>query len=715
MGRTLRILAIIVVLLFVIPLAAVAAFYLFFDPNDYREQIAGYVEDQTGRSMSIDGDLGVTFFPWLGITVDDVSLANAEGFEPDNMAEIEQAVLRIQLLPLLRRELNLDTARLDGLDLHLARDEEGRTNWDDIVERLEQAPDEAPSEAPDEPRDDQGLDWQLAGVEARDARIVWEDATVPARYVISDAHLSAGAVGLGEATDLELAFHLESDQPELSGPVELTGELAIAPDFATASASDLELAAKLSGEGVPGGEFDGRLAIPTLEWHGDEERLRIPDLTVNAYGIEAAAEVTGERLAEAPRFAGQLTIQPFNARELMTSLDLEPPETADPDALSRIAFTTAFEGSTTDAAMEDLELTLDDTQLTGGAEISNLDATPHYGFELTAGELDLDRYLPPEGDEESGETENGQDEGAPDTGEAETPDLAALQNLRADGEVTVERLKGGGLTLEDIAVTVSAEDGRIDLEPVSARLYEGELAAAGAVDAREADPVLEADAELAGIQIGPLVADLMDEEWLTGRGDLTFDISATGLTPDQLTRTLNGNAAVHLEDGTVRGLNIPHLVRDARAILAQEERPDSADDQATDFAELTATAEITDGVVRNEDLALRSPLLRANGTGEADLPASELDYLLEVRLVESMEGQGAEDGDGDGITIPIRIRGSFADLRIRPELEDALRERAREELDEEVEELRSRGEEEREEIEERLEEELKGRIRGLFE
>ena len=52
------------VLAFVVVMAALAAYLAFlFDPNDYRERLTELVKTQTGRTLAIKGDIGLSFFP----------------------------------------------------------------------------------------------------------------------------------------------------------------------------------------------------------------------------------------------------------------------------------------------------------------------------------------------------------------------------------------------------------------------------------------------------------------------------------------------------------------------------------------------------------------------------------------------------------------------------------------------------------------------------
>ena len=60
------------VLLLIIVVAIVAA---TFDPNQYKPQIVELVKERTGRTLTMDGRIGLTFFPKVGAEVEKVALS----------------------------------------------------------------------------------------------------------------------------------------------------------------------------------------------------------------------------------------------------------------------------------------------------------------------------------------------------------------------------------------------------------------------------------------------------------------------------------------------------------------------------------------------------------------------------------------------------------------------------------------------------------------
>lgn len=147
MNRWTRTIAIALAGLLALGALAVIVLPRLIDPNAYRDEIARAVAERTGRALTLDGDLGLSVFPWLGITIEGASLANAPGFGDEPMLAVQRAEARLRLLPLLAGRLEVGTIVLDGPRLNLARAADGRSNWQDIEARLAQPDAAAPAPA----------------------------------------------------------------------------------------------------------------------------------------------------------------------------------------------------------------------------------------------------------------------------------------------------------------------------------------------------------------------------------------------------------------------------------------------------------------------------------------------------------------------------------------------------------------------------------------
>ena len=122
-----RILLKFIAFIVIIVIIGLIALPLIVDPNDYKQQISDQVEKATGRTLNLEGDISLSVFPWIALELGPLSLSNAAGFDAKDFAKIDGAQLRIKLIPLLKKELEMDTIILDGLALNLEKNKAGKT------------------------------------------------------------------------------------------------------------------------------------------------------------------------------------------------------------------------------------------------------------------------------------------------------------------------------------------------------------------------------------------------------------------------------------------------------------------------------------------------------------------------------------------------------------------------------------------------------------
>lgn len=332
-----------------------------------------------------------------------------------------------------------------------------------------------------------------------------------------------------------------------------------------------------------------------------------------------------------------------------------------------------------------------------------------FNFDLKIDQLNVDRYLPPKPSASAGQATPTGGEAPVAKGKADDAiDLSALNALNFRGRVAIGQLQAQGLKVSALDARIAAANGRLDISPMTARLYGGSLDGALGVNAR--GNVLTVRQKLAGIDIRALMKDAIDKEPLEGRGSLSLDVNTRGANADALKRALAGQAALELRDGAVRGVNVGKMLRDAKAVLksGQAGSATASTTEKTDFSELTASFRIAGGVARNDDLAMKPPLLRLGGAGDIDIGNSRIDYLAKVSIVDTAQGQaGKELAELRGITIPIRLRGPFDKLSYSLEVGDLLKDAAKAKVEEKKQELKQKANE-------KLHEKLGGKLQGLF-
>lgn len=669
MAKLFKWLAGLVGALLLLLVVAVVVLPMVIDPNDHKETLQQLVKEQTGRDLVIRERLELSVFPTLGVTTGGVTLSNAAGFGKEPFAQVEALDLRIKLMPLFSRRLEVDALELNGLVLNLAKDKSGRSNWDDLVKP---APEKAKAPA-EEAKAGSAFAFNLSGVQVDQARLVWDDRQRGERYELKDVSLTTGALAPGSTVPVAMSFALSSGKPPMQLKLKLKSTLGISADLKRMELPDLVLELAARGEGLPDDGLELRLAAAAV-LDQTEDSLSVKHLKLEGAGVALSGSLAGKQLSSKPSFLGDIKLAETNPRKLM-ALFGGAPETTDPNVLTRLSGQLALQATASSLSLKPLTVKLDDSSLSGNFSMPSFKG-PALRFALNVDSIDLDRYLPP-----------AKEESAPATSAAQpaTDDpLAGLRSLDLDGRFTIGQLKLNNLNMQKVEVKLHARNGVLKVDPASADLYQGRFDGQVTVDARKKTPTIHAVKKLSGVQIGPLLKDLADSDRLTGTGEFKADLKLAGLSEAEVRKSLNGNLSFAFTDGAVKGINIAQSIRSAKSGLGGG-TVESSGAQQTDFSSITGSATVRNGLVENKDLQAMSPLLRVKGEGKVDLPADSLDYVVTATLVKSLEGQGGRGADElAGLPIPVRFTGPLTkpeySIDFRSLLGAAAKQRVKEQL-----------------------------------
>lgn len=722
-------------LLGVLLLALIAA-SLLFDPNDYRGQIADVVRKETGRELQV-GDIQLRIFPWLRVAVHEATLSNAQGFDATPFAQIKELSVGVKLLPLLlHRQIEVSTLTLDGLRLSLAVDAQGRSNWQDILDIQANKPRTEDATAESSAGFDAGS-LHVSGVTIRNTAVRYADARNDAVHTLEDVSLETGALRSGQPFDLKAALKAQSSSPAVAADLKLSGTVTpqldaqrLSVDKLTLDVSgkgfDLDLAGTLkatltadlaqqqyrfdgltldldaSGKTLPGGKQ--KLALTgTLDYDGQQGSLKLDGAQLKALGLTVQTTISGSGLnTDAPRLSGPVTVQPFKPRDLLAQLDIKP-QTADPVALEQASLSAQYSGSFSDARLERIALILDQSKAGGHLHIRDF-STMALDFALAIDAIDADRYLPPKAESGADQAPAGKkDESINDI---EIP-TEALEKLNANGTLDVGKLTINGLKLSDVRLKLSGSgSGAPRQQDLSAQLYGGKVRLSNRVTPGKT-PAYALKTQLSALRFEPFLKDLLDKDMISGLGNLSLDVSSRGRTVGEIRKALNGEVGLRIENGAVKGFNLGEILRKGEAMLAGNLNYTDSAPKETDFAAISVSGRIVNGILSTDDLNAASPAFRVSGAGRIDLVNETLDYLAKPTVVESSRGQGGRSlEDLKGLTIPIKLTGSWHAPKYKLDIEDALKQKAKDKIREE---LKGREDEIKEKLNEKLGDFLFGR------
>ena len=643
-----------------------------FDPNDYKARIIETVARKTGRTLQLPGDIALSLYPSIGAKLGQASLSEPRSNKP--FASVESARVSVKVLPLLSKEVIVDAVEIKGLRLMVERERSGRMNFDDLTGA-------AKAGKPDEPADTP-VKVDIARVEIANADVTYADQAAGTRYRLSGLDLKTGRVTPGVATPVDFSAKIASDKDKAEVDTRLKAKLTFDLERKLYKFDGLDLSAKgaygdfRSLNATVKGNVEARMgsgeyiadalaiAVTAKRAAGDLNlKLDAPRLALTRDKVEGGKLVIDARTSDdKSKLAAKITVG--SVKGAYSAVKAGPLDAEIESQGEGRAYKAQLSGALTadlDRRTAGLNFSgkLDDSNVTGKAAVTRFSPLA-LTFDLDADQLDADRLMGKAPPGKAGASK--QAESAKTADKDDKIDLSALKGIAASGNIRVGKLTLLNLKTSQVRARVKVAGGKLEVAPIAAQLYQGTLE--GAVSAQAADnAVFAVRQSLTGVAVGPLLRDAAQIDTLEGRGTVHADLTTRGATLDALKKALAGTASVNLADGSIKGMDVAGTIRSARTKIQQlrgQQAQASSKTEKTDFTELKASFKVKNGVARNEDLSMKSPLLRVSGAGDIDIGNDRMDYVLKATLVATSKGQGGRDAtDLSGITVPVKLTGAL--------------------------------------------------------
>lgn len=553
---------------FLIVILIMAYFAATFNPNDYKQQIIDLVKEKKERTLIIDGDISLSFWPKLGANLGKVSISEHQSDK--EFAAINSAKVALAVLPLLKNSLVVDTIYIDGAKANIVKYKDGKTNYDDLMSKDE-------SESSD-------IKFDVQGVNITDSAINYTDETQEASYQISEFNMEAGHIALGQAFDLDTSFHVEANKPVVSANTSVKGNFLYDPETKRFKVTGLDSAVQgdlLNGKNVDikatgdidaqtesmeflvddlkltlSGDFDGvkqsiNLAAPAINIEKDnvssnqvtvslEQNKADGDLKVNMVladmkGSPKAVQssgITGDISIEqgnrtvtgefSSPFTGNIEALIFDIPKLVGKLNIKDP------SLPNGAMQGTFNLSThadinNELANSKFDLVLADTKLNGDVAVSSF-KQPNIKFNVNADTLDLNKLL-----------------GAPkktDATEAKTSkpaDLSALNSLLLDGKIKINSILYDKHKISGLNLDLKADGKKLAINGLNVKVNESQIKGALSISQFK-NPLYTFDLDIDQLNLNDYISEAPDETKSTG--DEVIDLSAL--------KALNANGSLRI-------------------------------------------------------------------------------------------------------------------------------------------------------------------------
>ena len=662
--------------------------HLFY-PNDYKDEIRKLVRERAHVELTLNGDIGWSLFPWLGLELHDASIATLN--EPTKpFADLQMLGLSVRVLPLLRKEVQMSDVRVEGLNLTLTRDETGHGNWEDIgkvpPKPADPAQPAAPAPAPESTADTakperswQPLKLDIDSLTVNNARVDFNDMQKARQFTAESIQLSTGPVHNATDIPVKLTAFLSTNQPVVRTKTELTGKLRFDRALKRYQFDDMRFSGEAAGDPLQGktvtfsaqGQLLADMSANVAEW---------TNLRLSANQLRAIGELHVRDLDKSPQLSGGLSIAQFNLRDFLDSIGQPAPALGE-GSLTKLEMVTRIAATQSSVSLDDLTLKLDDSTFTGHVAVEDF-AKQSLRLQLKADTFNADRYRPPQSEQAKAagaarktEVQSGEAEAMVPSGASPLPNqptqmawsdarllpLERMRKLDVDADLSFGKLTVEKLPIQNAALKTSALDGVVTVDSLRGDLYNGNFEVKGNLDVRPEVPLASVQTRIAKVPVEHFIQSQGTTPPLRGLMNLNSDVTAKGNSQKALVESLNGTASFALNDGVLVNANLEQQLCRGISTLNRKTLSGEPRGKDTPFQQLNGNLVFRNGVASNPDLKVRTPGLTVNGDGDIDLRVMGMNYRVGVII----EGDKSDMPDPAcevnprfvGIEWPILCRG----------------------------------------------------------
>lgn len=614
------------------------------NPNDFKGKISEIVHEKTNRDLQI-GNISWSFFPWLGVKLNNTTLGNAPGFSGDFL-KIGEVDVRVRLLPLFGGQVKTGKLILKDSELYLEKNQAGETNWSDFEEKSGSSEISATTlEKGKKP-----ISFTISSIEVSDTSVFWHDLKNKQDLEVSNIQLQCSDITRDSDFPVVTSFSFKAVNPDYKGKISFQGRLNAKVSDKIYDLNNANLSGELE---TKNGTMPFKL-LTDFVLDLKKQTFAANNIDMQVANMHLTGQAKGEQLGDHPEFAGSVNIPTFNPRQLLIGFGLQPENNG---AWQKASLKAIFNATPEKVSISSLYLTLDETILQGSKEINLSNKTAN--FNLTLDKINLDRYSLKTQKAKVDSSLSKLSHSAASRNISTTPEIAKQGLWKVSGDIAIGQISAGQLAANNVKTHLTVSNNIINFNPLKASIYGGLLTAQATINMQKQLPQISVNADLANGQLGLLTKS----NSVGGNLNLHANVNTSGSGKNAILRNLNGNGNLTIVSGTLKGVDINFIINTADALLHKLVVPKN-NTGSTTFSKLSASFSIKNGVLSNNDLLIQAPSSQVDGQGTIDLPSEKLNYRLRAAKVLN--------GKVQPIFIPIVVTGTFGNLSYLPDFKYVL-------------------------------------------
>lgn len=563
----------ILVVLVIAVIAGGIAILKSIDLNEYRPVIAQKAEEATGRKLTLAGEIYLDIWTLTpSIAIDDVSFANAPWGSQPEMATLKRLEVRVAILPLLDKQLEVQRFVLVEPKILLETDASGKGNWQFETKGA------VPAEQPAEPGGGQMAgQFTVHELSIEDGLLTYRDGKTKKETTIGLKSFTASA----ESTSSPLNFEIDGEYNK--APFQAEGTIGSLADFQSPKQPfPVDIKAEAGGAKVT---LNGSVAQPTA-----------------ATGIDLNLTVKGDTLADLAVFAPGVP-------------DLGP-----------YSLSGHVGDSKGDINITKLAAKLGKTDLAGNVTLVKADK-PTIRADLTSEVVDVVELQ-----KAAAQAKGGSGEAAPAPAPAKQPGgkmfsdaplpLDGLKAANADVKLSAKKLVIEGPEVTNVNVALTLTNGKLSIKPLTMDVLGGNISTDTSVDAAAAKPAVAVNATVKELDLATLVKQMKINEDLSGKLNFEGNIAGAGASVAQIMAGLNGKTYLWMNDARLDNTLLKIVMADlAKAVVGSGD--------ASKINCLVSRFEIVNGLATSKILVMDTESVTIYGKGTVNLATEQLDLYLD--------------------------------------------------------------------------------------
>jgi uncharacterized protein involved in outer membrane biogenesis len=229
-----------------------------------------------------------------------------------------------------------------------------------------------------------------------------------------------------------------------------------------------------------------------------------------------------------------------------------------------------------------------------------------------------------------------------------------------NGDFKLDQLLLGKLKITDIDLPVKGQQGTYTFQPVTSKLYGGNLNGNVSLNFANNIPQWNVNYQLTDLQTQTLFADVFGYDRFTGTGNSSGQLTTSGLDSNSILQSLAGTLQVQLTNGSLVGVDLSYWWQVGNKLLnADTSALTLADHKSTKITSMSSSFNFNKGMGTTNNFQLYNDVLFVKGTGQVDMVRKYVNMTLYVS--ENKNGQPS------GTAIPLIMSGSFDNITVRPD------------------------------------------------